>query len=229
MGLEELEKAIRQEACERERELLGKARLQAAEVVKQAELQGEAEAGRILAEAGALAGEEARKVSSARLRARKIVAAAREKCVQAAISGLMQSLLKDAAAKSGESRKRYEKLLAQLAKRAAAEIGGGAELHCRAQDVPIVGKFGRAVGGAKLPGVTAFSQGGLVKAEYTFAALIEQRQDVLKQKAFKMFFGGARAAAAAPCKAAPEGAKVKLVKVKVARVTAKPRCKGGKR
>lgn len=188
MGLEELEKAVMQKSAAEEESILAAAREEAKRVLEEARSQGKQLAEKTVAEAHALSAEEFRKVSSAKLRAKKIVAEGREEAVVACLKELRANLKELAAAKNGEKRKLYESLLLLLAKKAAAEIGDGVVIHCRPVDENVARRAGPTRPSLSVPGVIAFSKDALVKSDNTFDALLEEKQDALKQKAYALLF-----------------------------------------
>ncbi len=213
MGLEELLNEVREKASAQEKALLSEAQGTASELLEQA--RGEATkviaAGR--AEGEALAVEESRKVSSAELRAKRILAEAREKIIAHAIDRLRAKLGALASAKAGEKKALYERLCSSLAKKAVAEIGGTAVLYCRKQDRPLASRHAPVRSEINcLGGVIAEDAAGRVRVDYTFERLLEERADELARIAYGHFFGG---------RIAPAGGQKKARKVSKGRTVAK--------
>ena len=189
MGLEELVKEIRHNAAEEEKRVLAAAHESAKEVLKDAVGQAHAIVASAKEEGVALAADESRKISSARLKAKRVMAEERERVIQAALSRLERRLGELASAKSGEKRKLYEKLFSKLAKQAIKELGGSPVIHCRKEDPPLAAKFGKAKPLDCSGGLLAQDAEGKVRASYTFESLLEQYSVELKRVAYGSLFG----------------------------------------
>jgi vacuolar-type H+-ATPase subunit E/Vma4 len=192
MGLEELVKELRHSAAEEEKRVLASAHESAKEVLTQAVNESNAIVEAAKVEGAALAVDEARKVSSARLKAKRVMAEERERVIQAAMGRLQKRLAELASAKAGEKRKLYEKLFNKLAKNAVAELGGDAVIYCRKEDLSMAAKFGKTKALDCTGGMVAQDAGGRVRASYTFESLLEQYAVELKRVAYGELFGERR-------------------------------------
>jgi len=221
VGLEELVKEIRHNAAEEEKRALAAAHESAREVLKSAVEESHAIVAAAREEGEALAVDEARKVSSARLKAKRVMAEARERVIQAAMGRLQKRLSELASAKAGEKAKLYEKLFAKMAKRAVEELGGDVVIYCRKEDAPLAGKYGHARALDCSGGLVAQDAGGRVRASYTFESLLEQYSVELKRVAYVEIFGIRRrpnpSGGAAPKKA--EAARKKPARARASRAS----------
>ncbi len=137
-------------------------------------------------EAVAFASKEQTQVSAAKLKAKRLVQDARFQLVEEAVEELKERLA-DRVNKKGE----YQKLLEKLIRQGLQEAGGKGKLLVRKEDVPFAKKFG-SVGPPidTLGGVVVVSADGGVKISNTFEALLEEKGEVFRQKAFELLFKG---------------------------------------
>ena len=150
--------------------------------------EAQAQAARIVADAPAealeIAAKERTQVSAAKLKARRRVQDARFELVEEVASQLKVLL-----ARRPQSRREYQKLLESLIRAGMKEAGKDCTLRVRREDAAFAKKFGD-VGPAldTVGGVLVVSSDGRVKYNNTFEALLEARDEPVKQKAFELLF-----------------------------------------
>lgn len=165
-----LEKKAREEA-ELERQKAGK---DSAEII-----------GRAKREAEEYAAKERMRISAARIRANRILQDAQFEVVQQVVDE-MRLLLKKTASKRSEYRKIFERLASDAVKAA----GKDCVLQANKDDAALARQFGKV---DKKPlecigGVVAVSADGRIKIDNTFEALLEERDEEIRQKAYEMLF-----------------------------------------
>lgn len=190
-GLDALKRELRRSAEEKAALLLQEGEAEAQQVLAQAREQGKQLIERAVEEAILVSAGEASRISSARLRARKISSEALEQGIGKAIAALLKQLASSSSPRnSGKSG--YAKLFPKLAKKALLEVDAGV-IRCRKQDAGMARKLGR-VGEAIscAGGVLVESPDGRIKVDATFEALVEEHSEELKKKAFELLSGGKR-------------------------------------
>ncbi|MBI3588699.1 hypothetical protein HY095_05875 [Candidatus Micrarchaeota archaeon] len=211
MGLEKLREDIREDSEKQAAQIIAQARSTAREEESKAEAEAKAIVARALGEAQETSKEQFRMVSGARLRARKIIASARDAVVQRSMDSLLESLREIASSGKPSESGRYAKAFAALAKKAVKEVGPGAVLYCRRQDEALGQKIARVAGSIDcIGGAIAESADGLVRADNTFEAIAEEQADRLRAKAHGEIFGTkgkARRAHAGNAQEKPKGRK----------------------
>lgn len=186
-GLEGVKADLRKHAEEKSARELEQGDAEGQRIVEQARAQAKQVLERFEQEARLQAAEESLRVSAARLRAGKIVAEAREKCIASTISEMM-GLLASGASPRNASNSGYEKLFAKLARQALKQVEGGV-IRCRKQDAPLARKAGRV--GEPIDcsgGLVIESADGRVRLDGTFEGLLEEHKDELNKKAFELLF-----------------------------------------
>ncbi len=205
MALDQLLNEVREKAALEEKRVVSEAQAQARGIVAGAEEQGRQLVLKAREEGALLGREETRKVSSALLRAKRILAEEREKIISAALERLAEKLGELASAKSGESRAVYEKLFHNLAAKAVREIGEGAVLYSRPQDGELALKHAPLKSRIQcLGGVVAEDAGGRVRVDYTLDRVLEERAEELKRIAYAELFGGREKPAGQPQPTPPQ-------------------------
>ena len=124
------------------------------------------------------------RISAANLTAKRIVQDAKYELVKKVLEELGKEIGKEA---KGQE---YEKLLEKLIKEAKKGIDGECVLHVREKDFATAKKFGEV---AKKPietsgGVKAVSADGRITIDNTFEALLDEKKEMLAQKAFEILF-----------------------------------------
>ncbi len=186
MGLEELRKAIEDQAEKAETVVLADGKAEASRIIEEAKQQAEELVVKARVEAEAAKKDEARKISSANLRARRIVAEAEEAVIERTLSGLLARLGKMHSTHKTE----YAKAFGLLAKQALTEMPG-AKIRCAKRDAALAKKFGKLGEPIETAGgLLAESTDGRIRIDNTFESLIEERRDALKQEAHELLFGG---------------------------------------
>ncbi len=175
---------VRQEATAKANHVLNEARKNA----KHLSLEAKKEADLILAgeKARALEEAEARSsiVSGARLKAKQVVTEARNKLVEEAVEDLRRELLEFA--KSRE----YKAVFSKLAKQAVSVMKRDCDLLVAKRDLALAKSLGyNAKPFDMLGGAIASSKDGLIRVNNSFEALLEERNDAVRQKAFEELFG----------------------------------------
>ncbi|OIO24504.1 hypothetical protein AUJ65_01100 [Candidatus Micrarchaeota archaeon CG1_02_51_15] len=185
-----MKKEVAAIAKQQARKVVEIGRKEADHVLAQTRAEGNSISVKARDEAKVLGENEWRKISTARLKARKEIANARNSIVDEAMLELKKEL-KSLADDSGR-KSEYKQVFSALAKQASEEIGANAVLHCRKADVALAKSFGKVGEPIEcIGGVIASTQDGLEIADNTFEALLEENSDVLRAEAHKRIFGGA--------------------------------------
>ncbi len=187
MGIQELRKEIEANARKEAERMKEEAEKEAWRIVEDAEEKRKKMIEQARLEGGAVAKEEERRISSARLRARHIVAEAREAVVVKALDELA-ALLKELA-----KTRDYPVVFSELAQAAVKELGvQEVVIECRKEDEALAKKLGRPTRFIECTGgAAAVSADGKVRVSNTFEALLESRREELKRRIFMELFGGA--------------------------------------
>ncbi|MBU1198158.1 hypothetical protein KJ765_06665 [Candidatus Micrarchaeota archaeon] len=123
-------------------------------------------------------------VSAAKLKATRIVQDARFDLVEEVV-GRVRVLL----AKQTKNKKEYYVLLEKLIRQGTSEVGSKSKLLVRKEDAVFARRFGSLGPPIETAGgVIVVSADGRVKINNTFEALLEQNDEVVKQKAFEQLF-----------------------------------------
>jgi V/A-type H+-transporting ATPase subunit E len=210
MGLEKIQQGILSGAEEQRRRMLEEeAKAQADAILAEAQEQRKRALEQAKREAGELVTRERNeKVAAARLRARRMLAEARED----ALNEVMQRLRAELAAYA--KKRDYEKTLRRLAESAAKEIGGDVVLHTNKHDERFLLRDGMGQSIECIGGVLVSSKDGRISINNTFDALLEERREELRSRAFSMLFGSAAKARVA-AKAKGRKKNVRNAKVRV--------------
>ena len=182
-GFDYLVAEVRQEASAKAKSIRDEARKNAKKLVDEAAGQ----AGRMMDEEKAAAHEEAEarstEVSAARLKAKQVLSEARDRLVEQALFELKQEL------ESFAKTKEYKNVFQKLAKQAVFAIGKDHELWVAKRDLPLAKSLGYdAKPFGIIGGAIASSRDGLVRVNNSFEALLEEKNDLLRQKAFQELF-----------------------------------------
>ena len=182
-GFDYLVAEVRQEASTKAKSIRDEARKNAKKLIDDAV----GHAGRMMEEEKSAAKQEAESrntdVSAARLKAKQVLSEARDRLVQQALSELREEL--ESFAKSRE----YKSVFQKLAKQVVAAIGKDCELWVAKRDLPLAKSLGyNAKPFGIIGGAIASSRDGLVRVNNSFEALLEEKNDLLRQKAFQELF-----------------------------------------
>lgn len=214
MPLQDLIKELENNSEAEEKKIFSEAQDEATQIIRQANVEAQAILQSARSEAQLLAAAEERKLSSARLRSRQIIAAAKSEVIRKALGDLSDELEKFASAKDKKKRAEYEKLFAVLAKNGVSYIKTNPVILCRQKDFELAQKFGKV---AKQPiqtigGLIVSSADGSVRVDNTFESLLEEKSEALSQTAHGVLFKGLEETSAPATKAAPKKTRTKLVK-----------------
>ena len=145
-------------------------------------------------------------IAAAELQAQKIIADAKKTLLKQVYDELEADLSKI------PSDKRYPQLFKALVEEAAHEFGKDFVLQCNKKDSSLAKKYGKVSSTIDCSGgVIASSKDGLVRANNTLEAILEDSTEDIQQKAYQELFGGkavskpkaASAKTAVPAKKAP--------------------------
>ncbi len=190
MGFEELLSSLEEKGKAQEREVLSAAQAEARKIAKNSEH----EAQKILEKAqhaGQAEGNEqkAEMYAAARLRAKRIIAEAREKAVENVLAELRDEMY------GFTKTKEYSDLLVKLAKSGVKAIGPGAVVKARKEDEKNLRSAGLNMSPILLQclgGVIVETADGRVRVNNTLESLLEQFTPQLKQRAYEELFGKAK-------------------------------------
>lgn len=211
MGLEKLQQGILSGAEEQRRRMLDEeAKAQADAILAEAaERRGQALERAKLEAAELVTRERNEKIAAARLRAKRMLAEAREE----ALNDVMQRLRAELRAYA--KKRDYEKTLHRLAESAAKEIGGDVVLHTNKRDERFLLRDGMGQSIECIGGVLVSSKDGRISINNTFDALLEERREDLRARAFSTLFGKKTAKARVAATAAGRKKNVRNAKVRV--------------
>lgn len=184
MGLNELRKELAKNADKQADAIIDEAKANAKAITSSAEKTAKEMVAKAETEGKALAVEEARKVSSARVRAKHIESQSRENVLAVAFKQLRTEV-----AKTPSKKKDYERLFNVLLERALSEVGKDATVHCRSADASLAKKLAGKVESIDcLGGLRAVSKEGTVIVDYTLDALLEDYSDELRSQMYQELF-----------------------------------------
>ncbi len=178
---EELERRAAQEIAAIEQKAQQEAQLERERALKQAE----EIVGRAKQEAEQYASKERMRISAAHIKAKRMMQDA-QFAVVAQVVDEVRVLLKKKAA----DRKAYKRLFEALASDAARAAGRDCVLQANKADAALAKQSGKV---DRKPldcigGVAAVSADGRIKIDNTFEALLEQREEAVRQQAYEMLF-----------------------------------------
>ena len=188
MGFEELLSSLEEKGKAQEREVLSVAQAEVRKIAKNSEH----EAQEILEkaqQAGQAEGNEqkAEMYAAARLRAKRIIAEAREKAVENVLAELRDEMY------DFTKTREYSDLLVKLAKSGVKAIGSGAIVKARKEDEKHLRTAGLNTSPMQcLGGVIVESADGKVRVNNTLESLFGQFSPQLKQRAYEELFGKAK-------------------------------------
>lgn len=180
MSLDQLRKEIRQEGQSQRQSELNQAKSHAHTILQDAERQAKALVEKAKADAQTEAEGKLTQVSAARLKAKKLVAEARDRLVQRQLERVREKLKKFA------DSPKYASVLKTLAEESAEKIGKNAVLYARKKDIPKLKKLGFSV--QDMPcwgGCVAATPDGRIRVNNTLEALYEENEEKLRQKIFE--------------------------------------------
>ncbi len=189
---------VRAETKRQQAQMLADAKEQAVKIVEEGRKQGED-----------IVRREQVAIASAELRAKKIVADAKKQLL-GQVHDEVRAGLKDVV-----SDRRYPQLFKKLADEASAEFGSDAVLQSNKDDAALAKKYGKLSSTIDCTGgVVVSSKDGLVRADNTLEAILDDSAEELAQAAYQELFGGPRLAkapeaSAKPAKTAKAGKKPK--------------------
>jgi vacuolar-type H+-ATPase subunit E/Vma4 len=192
MALQELVGEIDKASQAEEAKIMAEAEAEATQIIREANAQTHKIRGEEASRAQELCEAEERKLSSARLRGRQIIAQAKSEVITEALADLAQRLEKMASAKRGADKSEYERLFGKLAREAVKHVPSPAVIHCRKEDAQLAAKYG-TVSKVYLNasgGFIASSTDGKVRVDNTFPAILEEKSDLLTQVAHQQLFSG---------------------------------------
>ncbi len=231
MSLHVLKEELSRAADSEAQRILSEAEAEANAILEAARAEAQSIRTKGKEEALELAKAEERKLSSAKLRAKHVLAQAQLQVIRKTLDTLAHSLRMLAISPQKAAKEEYARLFHKLAKKALAQVGKNGVISCRAEDVALAKSHG-TVSSDPLQtsgGLLVTSPDGTLRIDYTFESLLEEKADVLTQKAHAVLFKGtthhARNAAHAHTKAtsAPkrEKNKAKTARMAVAKKRAK--------
>ncbi|MBI5635568.1 hypothetical protein HY993_01245 [Candidatus Micrarchaeota archaeon] len=187
MGLAELRKEVSLSADRQVREINKSADNEAKAILAQAQVQADKLLAQSLEQAKALAKDEERKISSAHLHARKIVAQARDEMISSSISLAREKLVAEAQKQSPA----YKNLFERLAKSGVKEFGPKSVISCLKQDAALAKEHADSVKAIDCSGgLVISSSDGKIQLDYTFDSILDENREQFKQIAFNQLFSG---------------------------------------
>ncbi len=185
MSLVELRKEVSQSAEKQVRELNKQADNEAKVILAKAQAEASQLLSLSLEQARTLAKDEERKISSAHLHARKIVAQARDEMISSSIFLAREKLVAEAEKQSPA----YKKLFERLAKAGVKEFGDKAVIACAKQDAALAKEYAGSVKSIDSPGgLVISSPDGKIQLDYSFDSILDENREQFKQIAFKQLF-----------------------------------------
>ncbi|MCX6767700.1 MAG: V-type ATP synthase subunit E family protein [Candidatus Micrarchaeota archaeon] len=185
MGILELKHEIEANAKKEAGRIKAEAEKEAWHVVEKAEEERKKMVGEARVQGEAVAKEEERRVSSARLRARHNISEAKEAVVVKVLDELSAQL------RELTLTKEYPPAFNRLAQAAVKELGADkAVIECRKEDDALAKKLGFPTEAIDCAGgAVAKTVDGRVRVSNTFETLLELKQEELKRRAFLDLFG----------------------------------------
>lgn len=190
---EELEKSAEEEASRIRKEAESEASL----IIEAAHKEARVIREQAEVEASELARAEERKLSSAHLRAKHILATARLEVIQRALATLGRTLGVLANSTQTKEREEHKRIFTLLAKDALSQVAGDRVISCREKDAPLARQFG-TVSKKFLEtsgGLIVTSEDGKVRVDNTFESVLEEKSDLLSEVCHGVLFRNAHAAA----------------------------------
>lgn len=199
MTLEKLKREVTSQAERQRQEILDKAHAEEENIISEAKAKAKDIAARGKSEGERQAKELALELkASALLQAKRIESDAREEAVQGVLDNARTEL------KQFASSGRYEKTFEGLVREAVKSLGEKEfVLKVNARDKKLASKHGRVETIDTIGGVTVSKPDGSIQVNNTFEALLEQKEDDLRQEAFEQLFPSRKSSSAkAPVKQA---------------------------
>lgn len=186
MGLDELRKEIRGQTAKEASHIKAEGRKEADAIIAEARKQAE----KLLADAEHKASSEAEareaQVSAARLEAKRIQAEATGAVTQHVLSELREELERMPAAA-----KKYKPLLKALIQEGIRETGKDAVVLVRKRDLPLAKELGYKAEACECTGGAIITTpDGRIRINNSFEAILEENDELLRQKIFEELFAG---------------------------------------